>query len=1282
MPNPTAAALASQARSAATGNFYSKGPATVENASPMLAAWANQQSSVGWATQVYAGAIGLPRTFRTFREGQFSPLEPLFPQPIDIGEPPSGRPRPRRFQFPIAWNVQVGPPGTEGLALATFQQLREYAEAPSIPRALVEIAKNDLVTLDWDIIPTDDAQRAMQDNPKKRIDFEKRKAEAMEFFAKPDPDNYDNFEEWFNAISEDCLVIDGIALYMQPAGGRGNGPLGSNLGALAALDATQVKPLLDDWGARPRPPEPSFQLIQWGVPRVDLMDLINLGPEATIEDIKDLNPVLNELTTTVDQWDGDQLMYVRMNPRSFTPYGFSPIAQALLPAAITYARQTWQWEWFRSGSLPQVFLDPGESIATAEEARQLQDAINMLGGDLAGMHQVIVTPPGAKITPQKAVDLSSQFDEWLAALCCMPFGLAISDLGITPKVAAMQSNQAGKQQAQAQADRSVKRSTIPRAKKLKGKVFDRILRTVLGQADMQWSWGIVEEGESKDDQITQAVNAYHNTIASLDEARILMELDPLGEPWSTIPLVFTATGAMTLPDAVKAGALLTVPPPPPVLPPAMGGPLALGPGPKKPAPKPPGAAKPKPEAEPSTAHEASEAVTTTPAQPHETTNDTKSVVAELAQLRRFLRRGGKLEKFQPFTLHPSSLKCARGSDVGVMVANVGKAHTHLTARDRALTKIRTGLVADMTSLANRLSPPQTKAKATPATFVASVTAALKRAHVAAATAGSSAAASEFDGVDASDDWQSQADQRVADQSSYLSDFATDIALGMSAAMLASRIDMWGASLTPSYEQGYVETGMGSEDAGGITWHLGATTAPCALCIDRDGQTYTEDTLEGFPGDGGFQGDICEGGPNCGCWLELVQSGEQTAQTQEPSMARQISQGDAEPLTFSTEADANKDFSASSPLASGFVPFDLTGPGKKPKKRKKDKAGDVQFVPDSDGNLVAEDQAVKRFVTVAEAKAGTMMDSPPSSSADAAANVTPRFAGLAVRAADTGRVLLLQRSITDDDDRPDPAAGTWELPGGHLNSEAELPFAAATREWQEEVGHLLPVGQVVTMWTCPNGYVGFVYEVSHETDVPLGQERQVANPDGDTFEAVAWFAPTDMVGMPALRTELANDFPMAELMTPLVKAVKSKDAEAQPRLQGSSIDEDDVMAYLKSNYESADLGWVRRCLWAVDNVLLDHVDYQNRPGGLDQDKVAKMVDKLADGWQPDPVVLVAPDAESKMATADGHHRLAALAERGEGAARAWVGTPKSGNVGWPADVVAMQWSCENWVPPDK
>lgn len=146
--------------------------------------------------------------------------------------------------------------------------------------------------------------------------------------------------------------------------------------------------------------------------------------------------------------------------------------------------------------------------------------------------------------------------------------------------------------------------------------------------------------------------------------------------------------------------------------------------------------------------------------------------------------------------------------------------------------------------------------------------------------------------------------------------------------------------------------------------------------------------------------------------------------------------------------------------------------------------------------------------------------PPAIEGARAAGADLIAAGLAVKALDTGRVLLLQRSMDDDD----PAAGTWEFPGGKLEID-EDPFAAAVREWQEEVGCALPQGRVAGSWTSPNGiYRGYVYLIAAEGLVTCNldhEDRHVLNPDdpdGDQIEVVAWWNPAQLPAMTGLRPE--------------------------------------------------------------------------------------------------------------------------------------------------------------------
>ena len=144
---------------------------------------------------------------------------------------------------------------------------------------------------------------------------------------------------------------------------------------------------------------------------------------------------------------------------------------------------------------------------------------------------------------------------------------------------------------------------------------------------------------------------------------------------------------------------------------------------------------------------------------------------------------------------------------------------------------------------------------------------------------------------------------------------------------------------------------------------------------------------------------------------------------------------------------------------------------------------------------------------------------PPKTAPAAKSVVD-VGGLVVKAMDTGRVLMIQRAFTPDD----PAAGTFEFPGGHMEGD-ETPLQAAVREWQEEVGEPLPDGYFDGSWTSPNGiYRGFVYVIASEAMLHLNpdpENRGVLNPDDpdqDNIEVVCWLEPADIPAMPNLREE--------------------------------------------------------------------------------------------------------------------------------------------------------------------
>jgi 8-oxo-dGTP pyrophosphatase MutT (NUDIX family) len=130
------------------------------------------------------------------------------------------------------------------------------------------------------------------------------------------------------------------------------------------------------------------------------------------------------------------------------------------------------------------------------------------------------------------------------------------------------------------------------------------------------------------------------------------------------------------------------------------------------------------------------------------------------------------------------------------------------------------------------------------------------------------------------------------------------------------------------------------------------------------------------------------------------------------------------------------------------------------------------------------------------------------------------AGIAVVAQSSGRVLLLQRSNKGKEE-DDPAAGTWEFPGGKCK-DGETSWPCAQREWEEEVGCKLPPGQVVGQWDSDdNKYRCYVWLIDDESQINLyaRSKEGFRDPDEDEVEAAAWWDIADLYNMPALRPEV-------------------------------------------------------------------------------------------------------------------------------------------------------------------
>lgn len=337
---------------------------------------------------------------------------PLIPAAINqVGE--DGRPDPRKFEYPVAWNVFV----TEQ-RLVPWKVLRLAADQIDILRRCVEVLKAKVAGMDWDITFSDSASellaqgsdknhiRAMQDA---RDEFGDEIARLRTFWQTPDRINGLGFKDWLNMVLEDLLVLDAIAIHPRP-------DMKGDLHSFVVLDATTIKPILDEYGNRPIQPFPAYQQILYGFPRGEFT-------------------ATNDDASADGDFTADDLIYLKRNHRTWTPYGYSPVERSLPVADIYIKRQQWLRAEFTDGVLPQVWLkSDGSFVATPEQLKAYEAILN---DDLAGQteqrHRARLLPSG--IEPVDNSGSSEKFndtvDNYLISSITGHFGVLPTEIGFS-----------------------------------------------------------------------------------------------------------------------------------------------------------------------------------------------------------------------------------------------------------------------------------------------------------------------------------------------------------------------------------------------------------------------------------------------------------------------------------------------------------------------------------------------------------------------------------------------------------------------------------------------------------------------------------------------------------------------------------------------------------------------------------------------------------------------------------------------------------------------------------
>ena len=400
------------ARAIATGNIE-KGPRLPAGAVAMTEAEMRNQADALTMRQTYGNSIALPRApfSATVPFGPGLPITPGAINPLQD----SGRPQPRRYEYQVAQNINI----TE-TRLVPFKTLRAAADQIDILRRCIEVTKSKLLGLEWDIVLGQDASekitaesggdhvRAMA---KAREKFTDEINRLREFWETPDKANGLTWADWLNIAAEDILVIDAWSVYPLPT-------VGGDLFAFQILDGSTIKPLIDDRGMRPMPPQAAYQQILYGFPRSEF--------SATDEDPK-----------ADGEFTSDQLAYMVRNRRTISVYGFSPTERALPLADIYLRRQQWLRAEYTDGVLPELMFTTDEDWGNNPDLLRAYE--NILNDDLAGQTEqrkrARLLPKGLSpvVNEGYGEKFKDTLDDYLITSICGHYGVQPGEIGFAPK---------------------------------------------------------------------------------------------------------------------------------------------------------------------------------------------------------------------------------------------------------------------------------------------------------------------------------------------------------------------------------------------------------------------------------------------------------------------------------------------------------------------------------------------------------------------------------------------------------------------------------------------------------------------------------------------------------------------------------------------------------------------------------------------------------------------------------------------------------------------------------
>jgi hypothetical protein len=294
---------------------------------------------------------------------------------------------PRQWAYRPAYNFSLRPRGTEQ---TTFEQLRNLA-ALYDGIQLCERAYFDVLgRLELRVLPR---MELLEEGEEVAAPRWREPAARIEAFLES-PYRTQDLRSWLVAFVRDLLEIDAVAIYTRTT-------RSGDLYALELVAGETVKPLIDESGRSPRPPEPAYQQFLYGLP--------------------------------AGQYTLDELDYLRETARTDSVYGLSRVERILLRVNQALRKQNFDLARFTDGVTPLGLIEPPAGLTWTPE--ELETFERLFNGLLTGNDEVRVRakvlPPGASFESLRGDDPLIEFDRFLLNVTVASFGLTMDELGFT-----------------------------------------------------------------------------------------------------------------------------------------------------------------------------------------------------------------------------------------------------------------------------------------------------------------------------------------------------------------------------------------------------------------------------------------------------------------------------------------------------------------------------------------------------------------------------------------------------------------------------------------------------------------------------------------------------------------------------------------------------------------------------------------------------------------------------------------------------------------------------------